>query len=157
MIELKYTFATSAELLAHLNALGTAPSTGSAKDLVKATATKDTAKSETKAEPAKPVADVKLTKTQTEAVDDTAGLQPTKAETPAVKYSDLRAKVMELAGLVTQKGLDVEQWVKSIARGLGSADGTMKPFEQQPEKIAEAMPLVLAQIAKVQALEVEVA
>lgn len=157
MIELKYTFATSAELLAHLTALGTAPATGSAKDLVKATKA-DPPKAEVKSR----TAETNLTATQVAAVDDTAGLEQKpkaepKPEQPAVKYPELRAKVMELAGLVTQKGLDVEQYVKSIARGLGSADGTMKPFEQQPDKIAEAYPLVLAQIDKVKALEVEVA
>lgn len=74
------------------------------------------------------------------------------AETPKAKpvdYPTLQKAVFALAGAVTKKGLDTDEWVKSIAKKHGGA--TFK--ELAPDTYAAALADVTDQLAKVEAHE----
>lgn len=128
-----------------------------------------------------------ITAEQARAVDDTAGLEeqnagkpataadtkptaaaakadapeqkakPSEKDVPYIGEGGLQQAVFKLAGLVKQKGLDTDQWVKQLARDLGSEKGTMADFKDDQAKINAGYALVVAQIAKVEAMEEEVA
>ncbi len=116
-----------------------------------------------------------ITAEQAKAVDDTAGLEEVNAKAEAKKdeprdepkvevknvpyigEGGLQQAVFKLAALVQKKGLDTDTYVKQLARDIGSENGTMAVFKDNQAKINEGYALVMAQIAKVEAMEVEVA
>jgi len=104
-----------------------------------------------------PAADTKPTAAAAKADAPEQKVKPSEKDVPYIGEGGLQQAVFKLAGLVKQKGLDTDQWVKQLARDLGSANGTMADFKDNQAKINQGYALVMAQIAKVEALTEEVA
>ena len=174
MIELKYTFSTPEELLAHIQRMATttvvAP-VGKADTKPKATSTVSAAEKA-----------VVLTSTQMSAVDETAGLgnaakaastpptaeaakadaQPPKVETsvPAVEYPVLQKAVFDLAGLKLPDEADPKDTIGRRAVVAITGHFGVKTFKDlEPSRYAQALEAVQLKTVEVkkQMAELEVA
>jgi hypothetical protein len=154
MIDITLRFSTVAEAAAAINQLNGAQQAA-------VTSVVDSAKTETKTAPGKSKAEKAAADAASAAAAQSQAQQPAAdakaseaADKPkAIPYTELQAAVFKLAGEVTKKGVDKDEWVLSIAKKHGGEN--FKALK--PEVYAAALADVNEQIAKLAALEEAVA